>query len=230
MTAGSDPLTLQFGADVLRAVVDQAHGAGLPVTAHAHSCESIAIAVAAGVDGIEHASFMTAEGVEAPDALIRAIVERRITIGTTVGRRPGHDGTPPPAIASRMNGMIAARRQLVEAGASIVAGTDAGIAPIKPHDVLSYAAEDLKDAGMSPIEALWTITSRAAHACGLGHRKGRLTPGYDADILAIDGNPFEDLTTLRNIRAVFARGRQVPAGEGDCRIARSRDGGEACRP
>ena len=53
------------------------------------------------------------------------------------------------------------------------------------------------------------MTSRAAQACGLGHRKGRIAPGFDADILAIDGNPLDDLAAVRRLRAVYAAGRAV---------------------
>ena len=53
------------------------------------------------------------------------------------------------------------------------------------------------------------MTSRAAQACGLGHRKGRIAPGFDADILAIDGNPVDDLGAIRRLRAVYAGGRDV---------------------
>jgi imidazolonepropionase-like amidohydrolase len=69
-----------------------------------------------------------------------------------------------------------------------------------------------------PAEVLWAMTSRASQACGLGHRKGRIAVGFDADILAIDGNPLEDLAAIRRIRAVYAGGlpvapaQDVPAG------------------
>jgi imidazolonepropionase-like amidohydrolase len=210
MTEGSCPHEPQLGVDFLQAVVDEAHRHGLPVTAHAHSAQSIADAVAAGVDGIEHATFMTATGVDAPDDVIRSIVERRIAIGSTVGREPGHDGAPPPAIASRMAELIAARRRLYQSGALIVGGSDAGVAPIKPHDVLRFAPDELVDAGMSPVEALWAVTARAAQVCGLGHRKGRIAVGFDADIIAVDGDPLQDVAAVRNLRAVYARGAAVP--------------------
>ena len=72
---------------------------------------------------------------------------------------------------------------------------------MKPHDVLRFAADDLVESGMIPVEALWAMTSRAAHVCGLGHRKGRLAAGFDADILAIDGIPLQDVAAIRRVRA-----------------------------
>jgi imidazolonepropionase-like amidohydrolase len=210
MTPGPLPYEPQFGAGALRAIVDEAHRHGLPAIAHAHSARSIANAVAAGVDGIEHATFMTAEGVDAPEAVIRAIAARRIAVGWTVGVHPGqHEALPPPQIASRLAGMLANRRRLYESGAVLVPGSDAGVSPAKPHDVLRFAPGDMAVAGLRPAEILQAMTSRAAQACGLGHRKGRIAPGFDADILAIDGNPLDDLAAIRRLRAVYAGGRAV---------------------
>ena len=56
---------------------------------------------------------------------------------------------------------------------------------------------------------MWALTSRAAQACGVGHRKGRIAPGFDADILAIDGNPLADPAAIRRLRAVYAGGQAV---------------------
>jgi imidazolonepropionase-like amidohydrolase len=209
MTPGPLPYEPQFSARALRAIVDEAHRLGLPVTAHAHSTRSIADAVAAGVNGIEHATFMTADGVDAPEALIRAIALRRIAVGWTVGCDPGQAGPVIPQIASRMAGLIATRRRLYQSGAVLVPGSDAGVTPAKPHDVLPFAPGDMAAAGLGPAEILQAMTSRAAQACGLGHRKGRIAPGFDADILAIDGNPLNDLTAIRRLRAVYASGRDV---------------------
>jgi imidazolonepropionase-like amidohydrolase len=220
VTPGSLAHESQFGPDALRAIADEAHHQGLPVTVHAHGARSIADAVAAGVDGIEHATFMTADGVDAPETLIRAIAAQRIAVGWTVGLHPEHRGTPPPQIASRMAALTATRRRLHESGAVLVAGSDAGVSPAKPHDVLPCAPEDLAAAGLSPAEILEAMTSRAAHACGLGHRKGRIAPGFDADVLAIDGNPLDDLAAIRRLRAVYAGGQAVyppPGGQARAR-------------
>jgi imidazolonepropionase-like amidohydrolase len=218
MTPGSLPHQPQFSVESLRAIVDEAHRHGLPVIAHAHSARSVADAVAAGVGGIEHATFMTADGVDAPEALIRAIASQRIAVGWTVGRDPGQAGTVMPQIASRMAALIATRQRLFESGAVVVPGSDAGVTRAKPHDVFRFAADDLAAAGMSPGEVLWAMTSRAAQTCGLGHRKGRIAAGFDADILAIDGNPLEDLAAIQRLRAVYTGGLpvspapDVPAG------------------
>ena len=209
MAPGPLPYEPQFGAGALRAIVDQAHRHGLPVIAHAHSARSIADAVAAGVDGIEHATFMTADGVDAPEAVIRTIARQRVAVGWTVGCDPGQAGPVMPQIASRMAGLLATRRRLYESGAVLVPGSDAGVSPAKPHDVLPFAPSDLAADGLSPAETLRAMTSRAAQACGLGHRKGRIAPGFDADILVIDGNPLDDLAAVRRLRAVYAGGRDV---------------------
>ncbi|GAA4539469.1 amidohydrolase family protein [Pseudonocardia xishanensis] len=207
LTPGTDVLARQFDDDDLRAVVDEAHRHGLPVTAHAHAVEAVAQAVRAGVDGIEHASCFTAEGVDLPEELLAEIVRRRIAIGATVGVVPIAGLVPPPHVLRRLPAIQANLARMVAAGAVVVAGTDAGIAPLKPHGVLPRGLADLVAAGMTPLEALRAGTATAAAVVGLGERKGRLAPGYDADVLAVAGDPTTDPGALLAPVAVVVGGR-----------------------
>jgi imidazolonepropionase-like amidohydrolase len=209
LTPGSRQDLCQFPPEVLCAAVEEAHRLGLPVTAHAHAVGAIADAVTAGVDGLEHVSFWTEDGVDAPARLIQLIATQQIAVGATIGLAPVPGIVPPPEVARRLPAIMANTRRLHEAGALLVAGTDAGIGPVKPHDVLRYAPAMLGQLGFGPADALRTITSVAAGVCGLGHRKGRIARGFDADILAVDGDPLADLGALHRIRAVYARGALV---------------------
>src|SRR5262249_60900747 len=88
-------------AELLRGAVDESHRSGLPVTAHAHGTPAIVDALAAGVDGIEHLTFWSAEGVDCSEALLRAVADQRVVVGATVGFVPVADLAPPEAVASR---------------------------------------------------------------------------------------------------------------------------------
>lgn len=204
MTPGSVVERPQFEPAVLRAIVDEAHRRGLPVVAHAHSADAVAAAVDAGVDGIEHCTFVMSEGISASEELIERIAQSRIVVGSTLGFLPGM--TPPPQIAHILDDVLAAHRRLHAAGAALVAGTDAGIGPQKPHGVLPHAASGLVDLGFSNPEALRAMTADAARVCGLGDSKGRIAPGFDADLIAVRGNPLSDLDALHCVDSVYLAG------------------------
>ena len=209
LTPGTHQHLPQFTAEELAAAVDEAHRLGLPITAHAHATAGIKHAVAAGVDGLEHASFWSEEGVDDPGDLIELMAAKRIVVGATVGMIPLPDAMPPPAILRRAPAIIANTRRMQQSGVRVVAGTDAGIAPVKPHDVLRYAIPQLIHLGMTPADALITVTSVAADVCGLAAIKGRIAEGCDADVLAVRGDLFTDPETIHRIRAVYSRGRLV---------------------
>jgi imidazolonepropionase-like amidohydrolase len=209
LTPGSLQHVPQFGPAELLAAVDEAHRHGLPVTAHAHATEAIAAALAADIDGIEHATFWSADGIDDRPDLLDALAARRVPIGATMGVVPVPGGVPPAAVLARLPKVLANLSYLIKAGALLVAGTDAGIGPLKPHSPLPYAVPQLIGLGMSPLDALATVTSVAAGVCGLANRKGRLAPGFDADLIAVDGDPVADPAALHQIRAVFVNGRTV---------------------
>ncbi len=209
LTPGTREDETQFSPDELRAAVDEAHRHGLPVTAHTRGTNAIVDSIAAGMDGLEHVTFWTVDGVDdAPDDVVADIARRRIAVGATAGFAPVAAELE-PAAAQRLPAIIANMLRLLQAGAVIVAGTDAGVHPTKPHDVLRYGIAQLVLVGMPPLQALVAATAVGAQVCGLADRKGRLAPGYDADILAVDGDPLTDPAALDHIRAVWVRGVRV---------------------
>jgi len=102
MTPGTRQEVAQFTPEQLRVVVDEAHRLGLPVTAHAHGTAAIRGALDAGVDGMEHVSFWSADGVDDPGDLVHRIAESRVAVGITGGVVPIPGITPPPAVVMRM--------------------------------------------------------------------------------------------------------------------------------
>ncbi|HVU90611.1 MAG TPA: amidohydrolase family protein [Jatrophihabitans sp.] len=211
LTPGTYQHEPQFEVAELRAAVDEAHRLGLPVTAHAHATAAIVNALDAGVDGIEHVTFWTQDSVESPPEVLDRIARCGVAVGATLGVRPPVAGTPGPpmAVAARVPLMIANIGRLYQAGARIAPGSDGGIGPAKPHDVLPHAAAMLARAGVPAAECLALLTRGAAEGCGLGDRKGRLAAGYDADVLAVAGDPTTEPAALHEVRAVYLRGRRI---------------------
>ena len=137
MTLGTVVDRSQFPAQELAAVVAQAHAAGLPVAAHAHALVSIRDAVAAGVDGIEHFTFLTADGVHMPADVLAAVAAQGIVVCPTLGAAPGAAPSPQLSERTRKAGvdLDARAEQMVHAyraGVTIISGTDGGINPGKP--------------------------------------------------------------------------------------------------
>ncbi|MGI5125449.1 amidohydrolase family protein [Pseudonocardia sp. CA-107938] len=209
MTPSTQMHMPQFTCAELAAAVDEAHRVGLPVTVHAHALEAIRNALAAGVDGIEHCSFLTADGVHAAEDVVRELVERQVPVTSPLGQRPIEGAPPPPPVVQRnMGAMQAAMAALFRRGGRVMAGPDAGIAPQKPHGVLPYALVDMVGAGLDPAAVLRANTSVAAEALGLP-AKGRVAPGCDADVLAVEGDPISDITALLTPVAVLVGGQRI---------------------
>lgn len=219
LTSGTRQERSQYSQDMLRMVVAEAHRWGLPVTAHAHGTASIAESLAAGVDGMEHVTFWSEDGVDAPQYLLDQIAASGIFVGATLGFDPPGDyaGLPTP-LRSRLPHIDQNTARLRDAGARVVVGSDAGVASVKHHAVLPFAASQLSAMGANPTQILETLTSAAAAACGVEDRKGWLRPGYDADVLVVRGDPTRDLAALHAVRIVVRAGR-VLVDTGDAQPA-----------
>lgn len=208
ITPGSRPWEPQFGLDELRAAVDEAHRLGLPITAHAHNASGIANVAAAGFDSLEHCSFRTDSGAQADPVIIDALRRAGVVVSATLGHRP--DQPVPPPIADLIPQFTRVFHQVRASGVRVVCSSDAGINRAKPHDVLPWGLAELVDLiGYSTVEALRSATSVAADVCRVGARKGRIAVGYDADLLAVYGNPVEDIAALRSVAAVFRAGHRI---------------------
>lgn len=209
LTVGRYPVSsTQFTPSELRSIVEATHRAGLPVAAHCHGVAGIEAALDAGVDAIEHCSFLDADGIaRPPEDLLERLAASGIALSITIGRRPEHP--LPEMLAVNLPTFRATWGRLHELGAVLVAGTDAGINESKPHDVLPHALQDFADAGVPLIEGLRAMTSVAAHACGVGDHAGRLASGYDADLVAVAGDPTTDAPALTRVSAVWRAGMPV---------------------
>jgi imidazolonepropionase-like amidohydrolase len=207
LTPGTNPQQPQYTPVELQAAVDEAHRLGRQLIAHAHGPAGIAVAVQAGVDGLEHCSFRVPGGREPHPELVEMIAARQIAVDPTVGATPVEAARPEAVRLAESFAPIL--EHMHRAGVRLVAGTDAGVSPSKPHDVLPHAIKVLASIGMSNAEALAAATSVAAEACGLGDRKGAAQAGKDADLLAVGGDPMRDLAALLDVRAVFRAGRRA---------------------
>lgn len=197
----------QFSFEQVRAVVDRAHEAGLPVAAHCHGVDGIRDALAAGVDTIEHCSFFTdAMESAAPDDLLADLATSDTALSATLGALPGYGY--PPVWQRAVERMRAAFGRVHAGGGTVLVGTDAGINPYKPHDVMPHALPVLVALGMSPLDGLAAMTSRAADTLGLPD-VGRLIPGAVADVIAVDGDPVSDPPALARVDRVWRAGVAV---------------------
>ncbi|GAB3876770.1 amidohydrolase family protein [Kibdelosporangium lantanae] len=203
VTPGSAAHESQFDLAALREVVDEAHAAGLRVTGHAHGGQGIADAVRAGMDGIEHGTFLTPSGAVPDWAVVAELAAAEVYVGVTLS---GTVRSPRLETVRRMYARM--RRE----GVRLVCASDAGVGR-KTHDLLPrVVAEFAEFTEATNVEALRAVTSLAAESCGVGDRKGRIRPGFDADLLAVAGNPVRDLAVLTDVRAVYRGGKAVLHG------------------
>lgn len=213
VTPGSRPHESQFGVDELRAVVESAHAAGLPVAAHAHGAGGVADALAAGVDTIEHVTFMTEDGIARDPGLVERLAAAGTPLSLTGASLPGMP--PGPALAARLPAVIEHIRGLLTSGANCFFSTDAGIGPAKPHDVLPHGAVMLVEVGGESVaRAVARCTSGPADALRIPDRAGRLRAGAPADVLVVQGRLSDDISALLRPVRVLHRGVDVPTPTG----------------
>lgn len=196
----------QFSDAELEAIVEAAHAMGRRVTAHAHGAGGINAALRAGVDSIEHGSYTDAESLR----LFRrhnAYLVPTILAGVTVEEMAAAGGVLTPAQAAKAREVGSRMRQSIRnarrAGVRVAFGTDSGVSR---HGLNAREFQFLVEGGYTPTEAIRIATVNAADHLQLNGVTGRIAPGYAADIIAVDGDPTQDVAVLMNVRFVMARG------------------------
>jgi imidazolonepropionase-like amidohydrolase len=198
-----------FSDAELKAIVDTAHSLGLKVAAHAHSARGIEAAARAGVDSIEHGTFADAKAIAAMKASGTVLVP---TLMAYTGIREGlakNVFTPVVAEKVRMtlNEVGKAARAARAAGIPVVFGTDSAV--YEHGRNAEEFAQLVERVGMTPAEAIASATVAAARLIGLENEVGRIAPGYSADLIAVTGDPLQNVRLLEKVDYVMVRGRSI---------------------
>jgi imidazolonepropionase-like amidohydrolase len=201
MSHTGPPGAQQYSDEELRAIVEEAHRRGLRVAAHAHGDDAIRAAIEAGIDCIEHGSLMS-------DETLDLMLERGTFLVPTTYLADGMDVSraAPELQAKAAEVFPRAKetiRKAVARGARIACGTDA---PAIPHGRNAKELLALVDRGMTPLGALRAGTTVAAELIDVDDR-GRLEPGLLADVIAVPGDPLEDIGVTEDVRFVMKGGR-----------------------
>jgi imidazolonepropionase-like amidohydrolase len=191
----------QYSDEELAAIVDEAHRNGLRVAAHAHGDAGIRACVRAGVDCIEHGSLAT-------DDTIKLMADTgTYLVGTTaLADHMAVDRIHPILQKKAAEIFPQARRMFgkaLAAGVKIACGSDA---PAIPHGTQADELIAMVDRGMTPMQALQAATMTSADLIEHAHDLGQLAPGYLADIIAVPGDPSEDIKTTKDVRFVMKDG------------------------
>ncbi|MEE8078798.1 MAG: amidohydrolase family protein, partial [Pseudomonadales bacterium] len=208
ITRGSDPMQPQFDLATMRAIVATARAAGRPVAAHCHGTAGISIAAQAGVNSIEHCSWVGEAGWAADyqAAIADTIADNGVWVSPTVnsGWQRILDGG-----GARLSRIRDALKAMLAIDIPFMASTDAGIPGVYHHQ-LPHALEVFATITESSAErTLRSATSQAAVGLGISSQTGCLKPGLAADLLVVDGDPLVDLSALTRPVEVWARGRPL---------------------
>jgi imidazolonepropionase-like amidohydrolase len=192
----------QYSDEELVAIADEAHRGGVRVAAHAHGDAAIRACILAGVDCIEHGSL-------ASDETIQLMVEHGTFLVATsaIGDHMAIDRVA-PAFQKKAAEIFPRARQMlgkaIKAGVKIACGSDA---PAIPHGTQADELVAMVDRGMTPMQALRAATVTSAELIEREHDLGQLAPGYLADIIAVPGDPSEDITLTKDVRFVMKDGQ-----------------------
>jgi imidazolonepropionase-like amidohydrolase len=203
LSKGDDPQASQFSLEELKAIVADAHRLGRRVAAHAHGAQGIRFSVEAGIDSIEHGTYIDDAAIDAMKKKGTYLVPTLTTVdwvGTHTKELPAYAQEKATQVAA------AAFKNIAHAfarGVKVALGTDAGV---YPHGMNARELALQVKLGRTPLQAIQSGTVDAADLLGWSQRVGALEPGKYADVIAVDGDPTSDVTTLEHVKFVMKGG------------------------
>lgn len=201
-------LEAHFTPEEMKAIADTAHSLGLKVMAHAHGARGIQQAAEAGIDTIEHGTYLDEAAASAMKARGTVLVPTLMALeGVSEGLGKG---VYTPVVEAKIRAVQPLMASLVsrarQYGVTVAFGTDAGV---YQHGRNGEELGLMRKQGMTDREVLASATTVAARVLGMENQIGRLAPGYSADIIAVGGNPLKDVTVLEKVDFVMVRGRVI---------------------
>ena len=203
LSKGDDPQAAQYTLEEMKAIVADAHRLGRKVAAHSHGAQGILWASEAGVDSIEHGSYINDEDIAEMKKDGTYLVPTLYLEDWQVEK-----GSLPPLYHQKMVDVSAVAKSnikhAVQAGVKIALGTDAAVYPhgLNAHELDVY----VNQIGMTTLAALQTATVNAADLMGWSAKTGTLEPGKWADMIAVERNPMEDVRVLQDVKFVMKAG------------------------
>ena len=208
LSKGDSPDLEQYSPEEMRALIQEAHRLGRKVAAHSHGAQGIKDAVIAGVDSIEHGSFINEEDIHLMKEHGTYLVP---TLYLMDWEKENAKQANLPDYAKRKMDMVSetgqnAAKKAFAAGVKIGFGTDAAVYPhgLNAHEFAVYVR-----LGMTPLQAIQTATINDADLLGWSDKVGTIEPGKFADLIAVDGDPLADVTTLQSVKFVMKGGEVV---------------------
>jgi imidazolonepropionase-like amidohydrolase len=202
-TNGENP---QMSLEEIKSIVTTAHDYGFAVAAHVHGAEAIRRAVLGGVDSVEHGSYLNDEDAKLMKEHGTWLVPTMMA-GDFVSQKAKTPGYYPPQVAAKaaaigplIQGMVG---RAYKAGVKIAFGTDAGV---YPHGDNAHEFELMVQAGIPPLYALQAATTHAAELLRQDKNLGSVTAGKFADLIAVAGNPLDDIGLMRHVNFVMKNG------------------------
>lgn len=208
LSKGDNPQHSRYTLEEMKAIVADAHRLGRKVAAHAHGAQGIVWASQAGVDSIEHGSYIDDAGIAEMKKNGTYLVPT-LYLMDWFFENAEKIGTPPELVAKGKEVMPAARKNVARAfaaGVKVGFGTDAAV---YPHGLNAHEFAVMVKLGLTPLQAIQSATVNDADLLGWSDKVGTIEPGKWADIIAVDGDPLADVTTLERVKFVMKGGEVV---------------------